>query len=90
MIHIDFGFLLSNSPGKGINFESAPFKLTEDWLRIMGGLHSKAFKRFRKLCIAGFVALRKRSEKIMLIIDMYRIGSGGNLACFSGSGGVIE
>ncbi len=28
MIHIDFGFILSTSPG-GINFENAPFKLTE-------------------------------------------------------------
>ena len=28
VLHIDFGFLLSNAPGKGIKFESAPFKLT--------------------------------------------------------------
>jgi hypothetical protein len=28
IIHIDFGFMISNSPG-GIDFESAPFKLTE-------------------------------------------------------------
>lgn len=27
MVHIDFGFMLNMSPG-GINFESAPFKLT--------------------------------------------------------------
>jgi phosphatidylinositol kinase/protein kinase (PI-3 family) len=27
IIHIDFGFMLVTSPG-GINFESAPFKLT--------------------------------------------------------------
>ena len=27
IIHIDFGFLLTISPG-GINFENAPFKLT--------------------------------------------------------------
>lgn len=27
IIHIDFGFMLAISPG-GINFESAPFKLT--------------------------------------------------------------
>ena len=27
IIHIDFGFMLTLSPG-GINFESAPFKLT--------------------------------------------------------------
>ena len=28
IIHIDFGFLLSNAPGKGVSFESAPFKFT--------------------------------------------------------------
>lgn len=28
IMHIDFGFLLSNAPGKGIKFETAPFKLT--------------------------------------------------------------
>ena len=27
IVHIDFGFMLAMSPG-GINFESAPFKLT--------------------------------------------------------------
>ena len=28
VLHIDFGFLLSNAPGKGLKFETAPFKLT--------------------------------------------------------------
>lgn len=28
ILHIDFGYFLSNCPG-GINFENAPFKLTE-------------------------------------------------------------
>lgn len=28
VIHIDFGFMLGVSPG-GLNFESAPFKLTD-------------------------------------------------------------
>ena len=30
VVHIDFGFLLSNSPGGNMNFESAPFKLTTE------------------------------------------------------------
>jgi hypothetical protein len=33
IIHIDFGFMLSNSPG-GVNFESAPFKLTRELLEV--------------------------------------------------------
>ena len=28
IIHIDFGFMLGNSPGGNFNFETAPFKLT--------------------------------------------------------------
>lgn len=36
LIHIDFGFILSVSPG-GINFESAPFKFTSDYMALIGG-----------------------------------------------------
>lgn len=28
--HIDFGFLLSNAPGKGVTMEQAPFKLSDE------------------------------------------------------------
>eukprot|EP00352_Strombidinopsis_acuminata_P003447 CAMPEP_0176403428 /NCGR_PEP_ID=MMETSP0126-20121128/50089_1 /TAXON_ID=141414 ORGANISM="Strombidinopsis acuminatum, Strain SPMC142" /NCGR_SAMPLE_ID=MMETSP0126 /ASSEMBLY_ACC=CAM_ASM_000229 /LENGTH=35 /DNA_ID= /DNA_START= /DNA_END= /DNA_ORIENTATION= len=28
IVHIDFGFILSNAPGRGLKFEKAPFKLT--------------------------------------------------------------
>ncbi len=49
IIHIDFGFMLSNAPGKGIKFEKAPFKLTLDYLDAMGGVNSSNFSKFRKL-----------------------------------------
>lgn len=39
IIHIDFGFMLSNSPG-GVNFESAPFKLTRELLEVRYLQHS--------------------------------------------------
>ena len=38
ILHIDFGFLLTNSPGKGIKFELAPFKLTNEFVKVMGGI----------------------------------------------------
>ena len=49
IIHIDFGFMLSNAPGKGIKFEKAPFKLTNDLVDAMGGVNSSNFTKFRKL-----------------------------------------
>lgn len=49
IIHIDFGFMLSNAPGKGIKFENAPFKLTSDFVDVMGGVNSSYFTKFRKL-----------------------------------------
>jgi phosphatidylinositol kinase/protein kinase (PI-3 family) len=43
-MHIDFGFLLSNAPGKGIKIEQAPFKLTGEMVEVLGGIKSKKFK----------------------------------------------
>ena len=41
LIHIDFGFIFDWSPGKDMRFESANFKLTKEFIDIMGG-HDKA------------------------------------------------
>lgn len=57
IMHIDFGFLLSNSPGKGIKFELAPFKLTEEMVEVLGGIGSKKFREFRELMKFGFMAI---------------------------------
>ena len=34
IIHIDFGYILSNSPGKNLGFESSPFKLTDEFVEV--------------------------------------------------------
>lgn len=50
LVHIDFGFMLSNSPG-GVNFEAAPFKLTREMLEVMDsnsdGKPSEMFDYFK-------------------------------------------
>jgi hypothetical protein len=62
IIHIDFGFMLSNSPG-GVNFEAAPFKLTRELLEIMDsnseGHASEVFDYFkvRLLCLLELPAV---------------------------------
>ncbi|XP_057492789.1 phosphatidylinositol 4-kinase beta 1-like isoform X3 [Actinidia eriantha] len=73
LIHIDFGFMLSNSPG-GVNFESAPFKLTRELLEVMDsdaeGIPSEFFDYFKVLCIQGFLTCRKHAERVILLVEM--------------------
>lgn len=53
IIHIDFGFMLSNSPG-AVGFEAAPFKLTQEYIDVLGGEGSAEFEDFKKLCKQAF------------------------------------
>ena len=84
LIHIDFGFLLSNSPGGNINFEQAPFKLTDEFEAVLGGRRSKLFQEFRSLCVKGYSAIKGKAEQIILMVEMMRTGSTSNLGCFIG------
>jgi hypothetical protein len=88
IMHIDFGFILSNSPG-GINFESAPFKLTRDFVDLMGGEHSALFRHFRQLIVRGFLAARKSSEIIILLVEAMMVGH-ADFSCFKGGSLVID
>src|SRR5271156_3058773 len=80
IIHIDFGFLLSNSPGR-FGFEAAPFKLTQEYVDIMGGLESEFFEQFRTLLKHAFKVLRKQAESIIILVEM--MAKDSNLPCFS-------
>jgi len=46
LIHIDFGYFLSNSP-RSLNFESAPFKLTQEFVDVLGGLSSDLYHYYK-------------------------------------------
>ena len=82
LIHIDFGFLLSNAPGKGLKFENAPFKLTHDMVDCLGGIEGKYFEEFRKLLKKGFLAVNKHRHKIIILVEMMWCGHGRKLECF--------
>lgn len=59
IIHIDFGFMLSNSPGS-VGFEAAPFKLTHEYVDVLGGLGSPEYEDFKRLCKQAFQGKQKR------------------------------
>lgn len=90
LIHIDFGFMLSNSPG-GVNFESAPFKLTRELLEVMDsdaeGVSSEFFDYFKVLCIQGFLTCRKHAEQIILLVEMLQ---DSGFPCFKGGPKTVQ
>jgi phosphatidylinositol 4-kinase B len=64
LIHIDFGFMLSNTPGN-MGFEAAPFKLPLEYAEVLGGTTSQCYTEFRKLFREGFEATRKHCDSII-------------------------
>jgi len=80
IVHIDFGFMLSNSPGGNINFESSPFKLTREYVEVMEGEDSECFSYFKMIFIRGFLEARKQLNKVPLLVELMMQGS--SMPCF--------
>ena len=78
IIHIDFGFCLSVTPGN-MGFETAPFKLTQEYLEIMGGTDNPMFYYFKVLLFKGFELMKKFSEEIWVIVEIMK---NAELPCF--------
>ncbi|RKO87446.1 kinase-like domain-containing protein, partial [Blyttiomyces helicus] len=73
IIHIDFGFMLSNSPGS-VGFELAPFKLPQEYVDILGGIGSTKFDEFLALMKQAFLVLRKKCEGLLGMVEMMERG----------------
>lgn len=72
--------MLSNSPGS-MGFEAAPFKLTSEYMDVLGGTSSPSFQQFKDLCRQAFQALRKGAERMIMLVDM--MGKESRMPCFS-------
>ncbi|XP_034941287.1 phosphatidylinositol 4-kinase beta isoform X2 [Chelonus insularis] len=83
LIHIDFGFILSTSP-RNLGFETSPFKLTPEFVEVMGGSQSKMFQEFKNLILQGLVAARKHMDKVVNLVEIML--SGSQLPCFRSGG----
>ena len=58
LVHIDFGFVFGLAPGKQFSMEKAPWKLTEEWVDVMGGRSSEYFREYKKLCVEALKVRR--------------------------------
>ena len=80
LIHIDFGFILTTSPGN-INAENVPFKFTQEYMELMGGPQGSMFSYFTGLLRCGYLELRKHSEKIISLVEIMSMDT--TLPCFA-------
>ncbi|KAJ6547580.1 kinase-like domain-containing protein [Mycena capillaripes] len=83
LVHIDFGFILSQSPGN-IGFEAAPFKLPPEYVEVLGGVEGAAYLEFRRLFREGFEAARKHCDRIITLVELMQKDS--TLPCFAAFG----
>ena len=62
IIHIDFGFVLANSPGNNLGFESSPFKLTPEFAEVS-----------KVVCVCVCVAVSQCNE-VLVAADVQVMG----------------
>jgi len=79
VVHIDYGFMLTSSPAS-LGFESAPFKLTTDYIKLMGGEQSDMFNYFKLLFLRGFLEVRKYYQRFLLTTEL--LLPGHKMGCF--------
>lgn len=97
IVHIDFGFMLTNSPGN-VKFENAPFKLTEEYLQVICGMKNvtdinetsktEGFRFFQELFVLGMLAARKHHDKILTLVRIMMDGT--SMPCMTAGPAVLE
>jgi phosphatidylinositol 4-kinase A len=71
IIHIDFGFIFDWSPGKDMRFESADFKLTKEFIDIMGGtVTAEAYQLFVTKTVQAYLAIREHYREFRNLIQL--------------------
>lgn len=85
IMHIDFGFVMGMAPGNEFSMERAPFKLTKEYVEVMGGYDSDCYKEYERLVVEGFKEARKNSQIALGLVEimMYR----SRYPCFTGKYG---
>lgn len=97
IVHIDFGFMLTNSPG-AIKFENVPFKLTEEYLQVIcakknvqdlaEASKTEGYRYFQELFVMGLLAARKHYEKITTLVEIMTEGT--TMPCMTGGHSIVE
>ena len=64
----------------GVVVENAPFKMTADYIELLGGLNSPVYAYYQILMLQGFQAIRKHMEELCDLAEIMHKDS--SLPCF--------
>lgn len=83
--HIDFGFCLGHSTGKGIGglVECSAFKLTKEYIEVLDGVGSPVYEKFCRGCVAAMQACHAHKEAIVAMVEI--VGTKSKFPCFQNS-----
>ena len=71
IIHIDFGFIFDWSPGKDMRFESANFKMTKEFIKILGGNSlAEPYQLWAQKTIQGYLAVREHYRELTNLVEL--------------------
>ena len=72
--------VLCLAPGHNFSLETAPFKLTSEYIDVMGGINSAGFNEYKALCHAAFLIARKHAPIVIGLLEIMSMDS--NLPAF--------
>lgn len=80
--HIDFGFCFGHSTGKQIGgmIEHSPFKLTKEYVELLGGTGSPVYARYCEGVVEAMVAARRHADVLCTLVEIS--GTKSNFPCF--------
>ena len=82
LVHIDYGFCMGMCVGHEFTMERAPFKLTEEYVEVMGGANSEVYQEFKRIFVEGMVEARNKCQIALGLVEIMMYQS--NYPCFSG------
>lgn len=53
-------------------FEQSPFKLTPEFVEVMGGTGSEHWREFNRLLLVGMMSARKHMDRIINFVEIMR------------------
>lgn len=55
-----------------LGFEQSPFKLTPEFLDVMGGPSGELWPEFKHLILKGLMAARKHMDRVINLVEIMR------------------